>query len=364
MRTIITVLDGITETSMPFNEFVIYRANHYKKEKNILIVFGQKKELPKINIPNNLKIIYVGRKLFKLRKTILKVVKNETDKDGFIIHLHQVKSGFATQISLFFTGLRKKTVFTVHSTFPGYSFHNKVLSFFTALFSKYITCVSNISYDKYPKLIKKIKKDRIMPIQNGVDTERIDHELSTQNGKKDKMVNFIYVARIIPIKYHEFLIGVIKNSNSNAMFTFVGDDKSEYAKKVKEMCKQNGIENRVIFTGMIPRSEVFNYLQKSDVYISSSTLEGMPVSVLEAGYAKLPLIISDIPQHKELANKESYISVLPFNTDIWVDEINKYVLMNNKKREEIGLKCKKYVLDNFSLENMHENYSKLYNRVD
>ena len=364
MKTIITVLDGITETSMPFNEFVVYRANHFKDEKNILIVFGKIKKMPNVEIPDNLKIISIDRKILKLRKTILNVIKKETDQDGFVIHLHQVKSSFATQISLFFTGLRKKTIFTVHSTFPGYSFHNKVLSFFTALFSKYVTCVSNISYNKYPKLIKWIKKDRIMAIQNGVDTERMDRELTSQNKKENDKVKFVYVARIIPIKHHEFLIKVIKESNSNTIFTFIGDDKSEYASKIKKMCNQNGLEDRVIFTGMIPRNEVFKHLQNSDVYISSSTLEGMPVSVLEAAYAKLPLIISDIPQHRELVSNESYIPVLPFDTGIWIDEINKYVSMGSKKRAEIALKCKNYVLNNFSLDKMHENYSNLYNKIN
>lgn len=364
MKTIITVLDRITETSMPFNEFVVYRTNHYKKERNILIIFGKENKVNKIEIPQNLKTIYINKKIIKLRKIILELIKNETDKDGFVIHLHQVKSGFATQVALLFTGLRKKTIFTVHSTFSGYSLHNKILSFLTAMFSFYVTCVSKSSYDKYPGIIKKAKKNKIMIIQNGVDTERIDCELSNNNRKEDESIKFIYVARIIPIKCHKFLINVIKKSTTNASFIFVGDDKSKYAKKIKRMCKENKIENKVTFTGMIPRNKVFEYLQRSDVYISSSTLEGMPISVLEAAYAKLPLIISDIPQHKELANMESYISVLPFDTNIWVDEINKYALMNSKKREEIGLKSREYVLKNFSLEKMHIYFSNLYNIVN
>ena len=39
MRVLITILDNTTETSMPFNEFVLYRANHYPNEKQVLIIY-------------------------------------------------------------------------------------------------------------------------------------------------------------------------------------------------------------------------------------------------------------------------------------------------------------------------------------
>lgn len=363
MKTIITILDGITETSMPFNEFTIYRANAFHNEKNILIIFGTKKKLPKVQIPDSLKIYYADSNINKLKNIVKKVILNETDKDGYVIHLHQVKSGFATQLALLFTKYKKYTVFTVHSTYPGYSIHNKILSISTAVFSKYITCVSNTSYEKYPKIIKIIKKDRIVAIQNGVDTKRIDSRKRSSEYDNHKEVIFAYVARIIPIKNQDFLINVIKNTKSNTKFVFIGNDDSTYAKIFKEKCRQNKIEDRITITGLISRSEVYDYLQKSDVYISTSRLEGMPISVLEAAYIGLPLIISDIQQHRELAKNEKNISILPFDTDSWISEINLYASMPIKERKKIGASCKKYVYENYSLDKMHNNYTNLYEKI-
>ena len=149
MRAIITILDGATETSMPFNEFVLYRANHYKEEKQILIICGSKTELPCVEIPDSLEIIYVERKLSKIRK-IIKQVISELDNQciPYLVHLHQVKSGFLAQNAMFGTGFRKKTLFTVHSTFTGYKLHNKFRSFVNALYAQRITCVSEVSYNK------------------------------------------------------------------------------------------------------------------------------------------------------------------------------------------------------------------------
>ena len=76
------------------------------------------------------------------------------------------------------TGFRKKTIFTVHSTFSGYALHNKIQSYFNGVMARYVACVSEASYAKYPKSLKQKKVDQIFAIRNGVDVDRIDGVLS------------------------------------------------------------------------------------------------------------------------------------------------------------------------------------------
>ena len=361
---VITVLDNITETSMPFNEFVLYRSHHHPEEAHILIVCGKDKGLPNVDIPKNLKIIYTGKSLFRIRKTIKGVIqKCKTSDTPYMIHLHQVQSALLAEISMFGTKFRKKVLFTVHNTFTGYSFHNKVLSFVNALFAYRISCVSKTAYKHYPKPVKKIKKDRIFPIQNGVDTERIDNILNNtvkeETKETNNTVDFIYVARMVPVKNHKFLIDVLKKTNQNVRFIFVGQEDEK--KEIREYAKENGVTDRLVFTGLIPRNEVFQLLSRSDAYISSSVLEGLPVSVLEAMYCSLPCILSDIPQHKEAgegAGKE--IRILPLETDLWVEEINQYSLLSKEERMALGQRARSFVKDNFSLEKMHRQYGAVY----
>lgn len=373
MRAIITILDNTTETSMPFNEFVLYRANHYSDEKQILIICGKKGELPKVEIPKNLKILYAGRKLPKIRKTIRSVIaKCKEQNIPYVIHMHQVQSGFLAETAMLGTGFRKKALFTVHSTFSGYKFHNKFLSFYNTLLAGRITCVSNASYADYPKLIKGIKKDRIRALQNGVDTERIDAILNGDNqstnvseagenaektaGIRKECVNFIYVARLIPIKNHLFLLDVLQACDEKVHFIFVGAEDSE--KAVSKKAKEMHLEQRITFTGLIPRNEVFPALKKADYYISSSTLEGLPVSVLEAMYCGLPCVLSDIPQHREVAGNEAVI--LPFEVSAWTEELNRLAGLSGEERDKLSMHIREYVKKNFSLESMHEKYDKIY----
>lgn len=357
MRALITILDNTTETSMPFNEFVLYRANHYRDEKQILIICGLKGELPKVEIPNNLQIIYAGRKLLKIRKTIQKIIdKLRKDNISYVIHMHHVQSGFLAELAMLGTGFRKKCLFTVHSTFSGYKFHNKFLSLVNTFLAQRTICVSNTSYTDYPDIIKRIKGNRIQALQNGVDIERIDDILSTEKPVHHDYVNFIYVARLIPLKNHKFLVDVLKYCNDRVHFTFVGAEDAEKAIRLK--ADALGVADRITFTGLIPRNGVFKELQSADYYISSSTLEGLPVSVLEAMYCGLPCVLSDIPQHREVAG--GVVTILSYDVKKWADEINRLAELSTKERGKMSADIQKYVIENFSLQTMHNKYDAVY----
>jgi len=358
-KVLITILDGIGETSMPYNEFVLWRSNHCEDEAQILVIIGNRNMSPLGSMPEELKVVQISRNPFEIRTRINCLLK-ELDEAGtnYVIHLHQLKSASLAQLSMLGTGFRKKTVFTVHSTFTGYALHNKIQSYLNGLMARYVTCVSEASYAKYPKTLKKIKKDRVLSVRNGVDCDRIDKVLSETKINKDKsIVQFIYVARLIPLKNHLFLMDVIKKVSPKARFVFVGRDGDA---GIKDKIKKEMLGDRVVLTGQISREEVFELLNSSDVYISSSTLEGMPISVLEAMYCKLPAVLSDIPQHLEIGGDTDFISYLPCDVDKWVQLINEIVELSPEERERRGIESKKYVKENFSLYVMHQKYNILY----
>ena len=263
---------------------------------------------------------------------------------------------------MFGTGFRKKTLFTVHSTFSGYKFHNRLLSFLNCVFAKRVTCVSRTSYHDYPKIVRRRKKERMIPIQNGVDIERIQNVVSLHSQNKiEEFFDCVYVARIIPIKNHKFLMEVLKKLDKKIRFIFVGaEDKN---REIRTIAENEGLIDRVMFTGLIPRDAVFQELLNCDLYISSSTLEGLPVSVLEAMYCSLPCVLSNIPQHLEIGNVGESLSYIEFNEDKWAEAINNFAKMDKTIRDELGNKAKEYVEKNFSLERMHREYDLIYREL-
>lgn len=362
----ITVLDSINQTTMPYNEFILYRNKHYRNEQQVLILTGSEIAIPESKIPDNLEIHKCGKNPFRIRKVLNKIIcKAKNKNQEIVIHLHSIRGAFSTFMAMTGMGLRRSTIYSIHSTFPGFRFHNKVFCILDVLMTNKVTCVSNTSYAKFPALIKKIKGSNMMALQNGVNEERINNIIASVSKPKleNKPVEFIYVARIIPIKFHKFLVDVLADIsvNLNVKFVFVGIEDSN--KFIRAYANEKRVGDFVEFTGLIPREQVYSRLFQSDVYISSSTLEGLPVSVLEGMYCGLPAILSNIPQHKEIAQNCKCVSLLPFSTEEWVKKIEEFVKMSREQRTQKGNECREYVARYFSLKKMHERYDNIYNQI-
>jgi glycosyltransferase involved in cell wall biosynthesis len=74
-----------------------------------------------------------------------------------------------------------------------------------------------------------------------------------------------------------------------------GEDRAGLQTRVREL----GVEGMVHFMGA--RTDLPSLLGASDVFLSTSRHEGMPLSVLEALSAGLSCVLSDIQEHHELA---------------------------------------------------------------
>ena len=95
----------------------------------------------------------------------------------------------------------------------------------------------------------------------------------------------------IPQKNHLFLLSVfaeIVKKRTHAELLLMGAEPTE---ELTAFCEKNGIADNVRFLGL--RKDIKELLQACDVFLFPSTREGLPVSVIEAQAAGLPVLMSD-----------------------------------------------------------------------
>ena len=277
-----------------------------------------------------------------------------------VFHIHEAKS------VLFFTlamGLqyRNRIVYTLHSTFTNYPLHNKLFSVLASMLSGRVVCVSETSYRHYPVLLKKLLKNRVLPIQNGVDCERIDAARGRQQPGDHRdgpgALRLIYVARLVAIKRHDILLKALK-ALPDATLTLVGQ--GGLHDSLREAAKAYGVSDRVSFAGMLPRDEVFARILEHDVYVSSSLYEGLPISVLEAMSCGVVCAVSDIEQHREIQKKCPSLITVNNTPEDWAQALQSIAAMSKEERSRIAAQNKRDVDRCFSLERMHHQYDQLY----
>jgi len=115
---------------------------------------------------------------------------------------------------------------------------------------------------------------------------------------------FVWSGPFIPRKMPEIAIKTFNllQTNSDIVLCLLGDG------PLHESCIRASHSKRIIFKGHV--NNVDKYLEAADGFISTSLSEGMPNSVLESLAHGVPVILSDIPSHKEILSYSNKAGVL------------------------------------------------------
>ena len=353
---LVTVSDGLTNVSMPYNEFAVYRSEHDPDCRHFFISLFDSYISTTVPYPENLAIFRCGTSLPLLRKTV-REIREQCRAEGreILFHIHEGKSALFFHLATGFR-YRKRTVFTVHSDYTRYAFHNRLFCVLASLLSREVVCVSRTSYGAYPARLKRLLKDRVTYIQNGVDCDRAD---LADGGNRAPSGTFrmICVARLIPSKNQALLLRAMKE-NPGCELTLVGTGGEE--ESLRALAGRLGIADRVRFTGGISRDEVFRQLKQHDLYVSASEYEGLPVSVLEAMWCGIPCAVSDIRSHREIREQCPSLITVDNTEEGWTLTVRGLSRMDRGKLENIGNANREAAGRFFSLRGMHLQYDAVY----
>jgi len=77
--------------------------------------------------------------------------------------------------------------------------------------------------------------------------------------------------------------------------------------EVKQDLRQANAVNRIFLPGYV--GDIWGMMKRADVFVSLSHFEGRPNAVIEAMACGTPLVVSDIPEHREFLNEQSAVFV-------------------------------------------------------
>ncbi|MFA5049577.1 MAG: glycosyltransferase family 4 protein [Candidatus Micrarchaeia archaeon] len=206
-----------------------------------------------------------------------------------------------------------------------------------------------------------IPKNRITTIPCGINTSKFKPPKKKKNNKNK---TFLFVGRLEKVKNIGLLLEAFKELKCEGLepvLWIVGTGSLEW--KLKNYCKKNKLD-KVKFFGEILHEKLPVVYQKADFFVLPSKSEGMPLSLLEGIACGLPLIVSDIPNLREIINKSK--SGLTFkNGDLedLKEKIKKLISANKKEIDKLKKNGRKYVENNFSWENTEEKIDGIYDRI-
>jgi len=201
------------------------------------------------------------------------------------------------------------------------------------------------------------RKIEIVPL--GIHPNTFPTKSRESLGLSKKEFIFITIGRLIKRKNLGLLLEVFKSIclKIPSKLLIIGDGPEK--KDLKQKAINLGIEKSVKFLGFIDNAEKFQYLNASDIYISTAIHEGFGIVFLEAMESGLPVISFDRGGQKDflIDGKTGYLVPLN-NEEILLRRILE-LLKNQSKRKEIKSFNKNYVKQ-FYIRNCADQYLKLF----
>ena len=228
---------------------------------------------------------------------------------------------------------------------------------------------------KYLKYKCNVKNKPIYVIPTGIDIKpfnRNNFSLDEKNrlkeslGIKPEEKVILFLGRVATEKSIDVLMNVmpsIFNEYQNCKFLIVGDGPSK--KDLEEQAKQLHIQEKVIFTGKVPYSEVPKYYNLGDIFVNASLTETQGLTFIEAMAAGLPVVAKYAPNLSEYIKNGKNGILVKKNADfktailkVLKDDTLKNTLIANGYKT-----AKEYSIEQFGdkLEMLYSEIIKLHN---
>ncbi|MDP3799856.1 MAG: glycosyltransferase family 4 protein, partial [bacterium] len=301
---------------------------------------------------------------------ILRLYKKEKPD---IIHLHSSKVGLLGSIAGFIYSLRSKhkpkIIFTAH----GWIFKEEMsrqtrlaaifLAWLAAKFQDKIICVSEDDFNKAIKY-KVAPARKLFVIYNAVNKENFLNreqaraEISKMVSKELLEDDFVItnLGRLYANKGLNYLIDAVKNIKLNIKLVIFGDGPERDNLELR--IRNYELSESVFLVG--DKSSAAQYLKAFDAMVLSSTKEGFPYALLEAGMAGVSVIATNVGGVGEIIKDgETGVLIEPKNVKALTESILK--IYNDKEfSQKVSTNLKKVIAKDFSFENLIEKTEWVY----
>lgn len=236
-------------------------------------------------------------------------------------------------------------------------FKNMVLKFCSLFFNKVIVVNTNLMV--WAKKTLFVKNIYYLSNFSVLKEENLQTVLKGNNGKR-----IVCLANLRHPKNHTLFLKAFKNIlnfKSDWSLHLIGEDFNDaYSNQIKAYIIENELENHVFLYGL--KQDVKYILSQCDIGVLSSSSEGLPLSLVEYGLAKLAVVATNVGDcNKVISNKTEGTLVNSNQVDAFSKGLLNYI-NNEAERKQAGEMLYKNVANNFSAKKNLEQLISIYNK--
>ncbi len=326
----------------------------------IFITYGDEEDLNYTELLGNFRVVPLYTHIKKHKSKILNYINSffipyrikDYIKEVDVLHQHQLLGSW---VPILYRRINKIPL-VIRTGYDMYEFSKKenknilirymykLLTIISIKLSDSYTVTSHSDYN----LIRKFERHsaHIKYIPNWIEPEEI---VSLENRFENRV---LCVGRLVDQKNFDYIINEFKQSSMEVFVDIVGSGPED--ENLKKIAEENNVQLKLIQN--LNHSELMNLYKKYKYFISSSTFEGNPKTILEAMSSGCIVLASNIPNHEEIIVPESNKDkVCGFLFDLQpTNLLNLFQELTNqdKKLAEISSNAREHVNQVNSLKNI------------
>jgi glycosyltransferase involved in cell wall biosynthesis len=264
-----------------------------------------------------------------------------------VLHLHSSKAGAVGRFAAL--GLRTRIIYQPHGlaclrkdVSPARRAAFASIEAALALLGGVVVACSE---GERAEVSKVVREQQVALVWNGIDIASVP-AAQPRNGR----IRIGTCGRVSAQKRPRFFAQVAEALRDVADFVWIGDGDEDG----KAALTRAGVR----VTGWCARSEALRELSSLQIYAQTSAWEGLPISVIEALAAGLPVVATDIVGNRDLL-RGSGTGSLVHTPEEMVDALRPMIDCD-ELREHAGHAARRLALERFSSAAMMRGYYKLY----
>jgi L-malate glycosyltransferase len=282
-----------------------------------------------------------------------------------VIHCHLPWAGFLGRIV--FRKTKIPTVYTEHNMQERYHFITKKINQYTF---NYQSLGLGVSEDVTTSIKNNITPTiPVRTLLNGANTESFRRDLKLGKSTRTHLgipENAIVIGNVAVFRFQKRIVEwlqvfkKISETNFNIYGIIVGAGPLE--DEIKSELNRLDLKNRIIFTGL--QTNVKPYFSAMDIFMMSSSFEGLPIALLEAMSMECAIVstnaggIKEVIRHKKdglICDVKDWKNL----TNLCQELIDDTELLNYYKRS-----ARMRVINNFSLNTMVNSLEEIYLKLN
>jgi glycosyltransferase involved in cell wall biosynthesis len=299
-------------------------------------------------------------------KVLLSLIKEIRSFKPHVIHTHTAKAGFLGRIA---------SILSLHPSIRVHTFHGHLLNgYFSsskrilivlaekilAIFTHQLLAVGDkVRQDLLAVGVGKLEKFGLMP--PGLEIGDLPSKKDSQEfyGLSQQAIQCAFIGRVTQIKRPDRFLDVVSEINRRSVpieFFMAGD--GELLQNCRERITREDLSVKILGW----QSNIEQVLSAADVVVLTSDNEGTPLSLIQAGMARLPVVTTRVGSVSEVVLDGVTGIITNLDVQDIADALEK-LAKSNALQAQLGAAAQEFTLANFGVKRLVSDHEVLYKKL-